>query len=204
MLDRLIWRPVSYYNVCFISTFLLFSIAFSDCIGYIGLVFGYNGTRSLVHVFFSFRFLKVDKLVSFFLFLLNKWACLVPGAPPMNVTAVAISPTAIRVSWQPPPAERAHGRIAYYKLLCVESGRGDSEATVVKLNHTSFVLDELRRWTEYRIWVLAGTSVGDGPSSYPVTVRTHEDGMCPFTNWKHSLILLNFPSAPFYDNFNII
>ncbi|XP_037294800.1 tyrosine-protein phosphatase Lar isoform X2 [Manduca sexta] len=99
----------------------------------------------------------------------------VPGAPPMNVTAVPISPTAIRVSWQPPPAERANGRIAYYKLLCVESGRGDSEATVVKLNQTSFVLDELRRWTEYRVWVLAGTSVGDGPASYPVTVRTHED-----------------------------
>lgn len=92
----------------------------------------------------------------------------------MNVSAVAVSPTAIRVSWQP-PAERANGRIAYYKLLCVESGRGDSEATVVKLNQTTFVLDELRRWTEYRIWVLAGTSVGDGPSSYPVTVRTHED-----------------------------
>ncbi|XP_041986315.1 tyrosine-protein phosphatase Lar isoform X2 [Aricia agestis] len=101
----------------------------------------------------------------------------VPGAPPMNVTAVAISPTAIRVTWQPPPAERANGRIAYYKLLCVESGRGDSEATVVKLNQTSFVLDELRRWTEYRIWVLAGTSVGDGPASYPVTVRTHEDAI---------------------------
>ncbi|XP_047503815.1 tyrosine-protein phosphatase Lar isoform X3 [Pieris napi] len=101
----------------------------------------------------------------------------VPGAPPMNVTAVAISPTAIRVSWQPPPAERANGRIAYYKLLCVESGRGDSEAMVVKLNQSTFVLDELRRWTEYRIWILAGTSVGDGPASYPVTVRTHEDAI---------------------------
>lgn len=101
----------------------------------------------------------------------------------MNVTAVAVSPTAVRVSWQPPPAERANGRIAYYKLLCVESGRGDSEATVVKLNQTTFVLDELRRWTEYRIWVLAGTSVGDGPASYPVTVRTHEDGTCHYNHW---------------------
>ncbi|XP_045495548.1 tyrosine-protein phosphatase Lar isoform X3 [Colias croceus] len=99
----------------------------------------------------------------------------VPGAPPMNVSAAAISPTAVRVTWQPPPAERANGRIAYYKLLCVEAGRGDSEAMVVRLNQTSFVLDELRRWTEYRVWVLAGTSVGDGPASYPVTVRTHED-----------------------------
>lgn len=48
---------------------------------------------------------------------------------------------------------------------------------VITLNRTSFILDELKRWTEYRIWVLAGTSVGDGPPSYPITVRTHEDGM---------------------------
>lgn len=58
----------------------------------------------------------------------------------------------------------------------MEAGRSDSEASVIKLNSTSFLLDELKRWTEYRIWVLAGTSVGDGPSSYPITVRTHEDG----------------------------
>lgn len=45
------------------------------------------------------------------------------------------------------------------------------------LNATAIVLDELKRWTEYKIWVLAGTSVGDGPRSYPMTVRTHEDGM---------------------------
>lgn len=42
------------------------------------------------------------------------------------------------------------------------------------------MLDELKRWTTYRIWVLAGTSVGDGPSSFPITVRTHEDGTCEF------------------------
>lgn len=110
----------------------------------------------------------------------------------MNVTAVAISPTAVRVSWQPPPAERANGRIAYYKLLCVEAGRGDSEATVVRLNATEFVLDELRRWTEYRVWVLAGTSVGDGPASYPVTVRTHEDGTSP------TYLLIQLPPAQLY------
>ncbi|XP_015173421.1 PREDICTED: tyrosine-protein phosphatase Lar isoform X8 [Polistes dominula] len=99
----------------------------------------------------------------------------VPGAPPRNVTGQAISPTSILVTWEPPPAERSNGRIAYYKLQVVESGRSDSEAKVIKLNQTRFVLDELKKWTEYRIWVLAGTSVGDGPPSYPISVRTHED-----------------------------
>ncbi|KAK9502630.1 hypothetical protein O3M35_011363 [Rhynocoris fuscipes] len=100
----------------------------------------------------------------------------VPGAPPQNVTGEAVGPTSIRVSWQPPPAESSNGRIIYYKLHCVESGRSDSEASVTKLNTTSITLDELKRWTEYRIWVLAGTSVGDGPPSYPIVVRTLEDG----------------------------
>lgn len=154
---------VSWAHLIFVS------IAFSDCIGQVGVLTGRDA-----HLSCRLRG-SVPRMCA------HVQACVVPGAPPMNVTATAISPTAIRVSWQPPPAERANGRIAYYKLLCVESGRGDSEANVVKLNATSFVLDELRRWTEYRIWVLAGTSVGDGPASYPVTIRTHEDGTCQTT-----------------------
>ena len=101
----------------------------------------------------------------------------VPGAPPRNVSARAVSPTSIEVTWTPPPMESSNGRIIYYKLRVVESGRSDSEARVVKLNDTRFVLDELKKWTAYRIWVEAGTSVGDGPPSYPITVRTYEDGM---------------------------
>ncbi|XP_059619067.1 tyrosine-protein phosphatase Lar isoform X2 [Phlebotomus argentipes] len=99
----------------------------------------------------------------------------VPGAPPRNITAEATSATTIAISWQPPPIERSNGRIIYYKVFFVEAGQSDSEATVTTLNTTEIVLDELKKWTEYKIWVLAGTSVGDGPKSYPVTVRTHED-----------------------------
>ena len=43
-------------------------------------------------------------------------------------------------------------------------------------NAAEFVIDELKKWTEYRVWMLAGTIIGDGPSSYPVLVRTGEDG----------------------------
>ena len=43
-------------------------------------------------------------------------------------------------------------------------------------NASEFVIDELKKWTEYRVWMLAGTIIGDGPSSYPVLVRTGEDG----------------------------
>ena len=56
-------------------------------------------------------------------------------------------------------------------------------------NTSEFVIDELKKWTEYRVWMLAGTIVGDGPSSYPVLVRTGEDGMPIFTqkNFDHTI-----------------
>ncbi|KAI5719892.1 hypothetical protein M8J76_016411 [Diaphorina citri] len=109
----------------------------------------------------------------------------VPGAPPQNVSCEPLSSTSIRISWEPPPVERSNGHIVYYKLQFVETGRSDSEASIVTLkNQTSFVLDELKKWTEYRIWVLAGTSIGDGPSSYPITIRTHEDVPGPPTDVK--------------------
>ncbi|XP_051859128.1 tyrosine-protein phosphatase Lar isoform X1 [Drosophila sulfurigaster albostrigata] len=99
----------------------------------------------------------------------------VPGAPPRNITAIANSSTTISLSWLPPPAERSNGRIIYYKVLFVEVGREDDEASTLTLNMTQIVLDELKRWTEYKIWVLAGTSVGDGPRSHPIIIRTQED-----------------------------
>lgn len=127
--------------------------------------------------FSSFLFYVFPVTFSFCSFSLNNEFYTVPGAPPRNVTGQAVSPTSILVSWEPPPADRSNGRIVYYKLFAVESGRSDSEASVIKLNKTSIVMDELKKWTQYRIWVLAGTSVGDGPPSFPTTVRTHEDGM---------------------------
>jgi receptor-type tyrosine-protein phosphatase F len=102
---------------------------------------------------------------------------IVPGAPPKDIFCNPTSPTTIKCSWSPPPQDRSNGRIVYYKIFFVEEGRSDTEADSVKLNTTEFVMDELKRWTEYKIWVLAGTSVGDGPKSYPLTVQTHEDGM---------------------------
>lgn len=59
----------------------------------------------------------------------------------------------------------------------MEASRNDSEADVTTVSNGTFIrLDELNRWTDYRLWVLAGTAVGDGPISQPITVRTHEDG----------------------------
>ena len=105
----------------------------------------------------------------------------VPGAPPELVKAYPETSTSIRVVWQPPPENKRNGKIVYYKIFYVQSTRSDPEATMIEIEKDSlkdyeFTIDELLKYTEYRLWMLAGTSVGDGPTSYPIIVKTDEDG----------------------------
>ena len=95
--------------------------------------------------------------------------------------------------WKPPPAGKRNGEIAYYKIFYVPSSvpstREEEEATLVRIEDSEaseFVIDELKKWTEYRVWMLAGTLVGDGPPSYPVLVRTGEDGRFLFIFTKRT------------------
>ena len=106
-----------------------------------------------------------------------------PGAPPEEVRAFAESSTSIRVVWSPPPASQQNGNILYYKIFYVKSSKADSEAIELRIqsdkqkgNSNEYVIDELQKFTEYRLWINAGTKVGDGPSSYPVLTKTDEDG----------------------------
>jgi netrin-G3 ligand len=120
----------------------------------------------------------------------------VPGAPPQMVKAFPETSTSIRVSWQPPPENKRNGKIVYYKIFYVQSTRSDPEATMIEIEKDSlknyeFTIDELLKYTEYRLWMLAGTSVGDGPISYPIIVKTDEDGT--YTNLSKIL----FPYIPY-------
>ena len=97
------------------------------------------------------------------------------------------SSTSIRVQWLPPPLNKQNGEITYYKLFYVIADRPDSEATMIEIpaEKKEFIIDELSKWAEYRVWMSAGTQIGDGPVSYPESVKTDEDG----TNTQHILKL---------------
>lgn len=104
-----------------------------------------------------------------------------PTAPPENVRAEPEDSSSVRVMWSPPPVDKQNGHISHYKLYYVEASRPDKEAIEMMLKSplqdgTEFKLEELKKWTQYRIWLLAGTVVGDGPPSESITVRTQEDG----------------------------
>lgn len=67
----------------------------------------------------------------------------------------------------------------YYKIYFVENNDPEAltkEVTISNPNTREYTVDQLKKWTEYKIWVLAGTSVGDGPNTDPIIIRTDEDG----------------------------
>lgn len=101
-----------------------------------------------------------------------------PGAPPSEIRAIAEDSESIRVEWQPPPLDKQHGDITYYKLMFVNNSRPDSDASVITISDPSqreYAITNLKKWTEYRVWMLAGTVIGDGVKSDPQLVRTDED-----------------------------
>ena len=119
----------------------------------------------------------------------------VPGAPPQMVNAYPESSTSLRIVWEPPPENKQNGVIAYYKIFYVPKTRSDSEATVIEIknaNAREFVIDELMKWAGYRVWMLAGTSVGDGPKSAPIEIQTDEDGTyLPSTYLPYNMIQID-------------
>lgn len=52
----------------------------------------------------------------------------------------------------------------------------DTKMTQVAPHLQSYKLDGLATWKEYKIWVVAFTTVGDGPPSPHILVQTDEDG----------------------------
>ncbi|KAG8188904.1 hypothetical protein JTE90_014959 [Oedothorax gibbosus] len=105
----------------------------------------------------------------------------VPGAPPTNVRGSVAGSRSLRVTWAPPPRDRQNGPIAYYKVKWRRVQGADpeegppTEEQKVNPDERTYVVAGLEKWTEYSVWVLAGTEVGDGPPSPAIVLRTDED-----------------------------
>ncbi|XP_074077734.1 receptor-type tyrosine-protein phosphatase F isoform X1 [Macrotis lagotis] len=101
-----------------------------------------------------------------------------PSAPPQDVRCVSTSSTTVWVSWVPPPAASRNGVITQYSIAYQAVDGEDSARHVVDgigPDSSSREIQDLEKWTEYRVWVRAHTDVGPGPESPPVLVRTNED-----------------------------
>ena len=101
-----------------------------------------------------------------------------PSQAPRNFSSTAVTSTIITASWQLPPADSRNGMIKGFKLFYKRKGSAESPTISPISNGTEFNRDVsgLVSNTKYEFEVLAFTSVGDGPKTFPVVVRTMKGG----------------------------
>ena len=96
--------------------------------------------------------------------------------------AVALSSTAISVSWDELPAIHSDTAITRYEIMCLSLDFTEDLdvptwlISVAPLT-TSHEIRPLKKFTGHSIRVRAVNSIGGGPFSGPVEVWTLEDGM---------------------------
>ena len=110
------------------------------------------------------------------------------------MTATALSPTEIEVSWKEVPAISRNGTIIMYELQYepLETFNGTTFIETVNTSEPVLMLNltDLEEYVEYNISVRAHTSTGPGPYSDPVTVRTDTDSKThPGLELQHSYFL---------------
>ncbi|XP_076144773.1 receptor-type tyrosine-protein phosphatase delta [Alosa pseudoharengus] len=101
-----------------------------------------------------------------------------PSAPPQDVKCSSQSSTNILVSWRPPPMELQNGIITKYTIQYGATEGEDlapRQISDIPPESTQYLLENLEKWTEYRVTVTAHTDVGQGPESLPQLIRTEED-----------------------------
>ncbi|KAL4624411.1 protein sidekick-1-like [Arapaima gigas] len=118
----------------------------------------------------------------------------VPTAPPQDVEAEALNSTTVKFSWNPPPQQFINGINQGYKLLAWPE-QSPEDVTVVTITpdfhgarHLGYI-SGLKKFTWYLTAVLCFTTPGDGPSSIPQLVQTHEDKPGPVGHLSFTEIL---------------
>ena len=93
---------------------------------------------------------------------------------------MALDSRRLEASWSPPPADTQNGELQGYRVRYMEAASEASTATApvvtVPASQHSYVLQDLKKWTQYKLWVAAFTRKGDGPFSDVIIVQTDEDG----------------------------
>uniref|UniRef100_A0A4W6ED40 Receptor-type tyrosine-protein phosphatase S n=1 Tax=Lates calcarifer TaxID=8187 RepID=A0A4W6ED40_LATCA len=101
-----------------------------------------------------------------------------PSGPPQEVKCHSPSSTSILVSWRPPPVELQNGIITQYTIQYAATEGEDTtthQISSIPPESSQYLLENLEKWTEYRVTVIAHTDVGAGPESLPQLIRTEED-----------------------------
>ena len=98
----------------------------------------------------------------------------VPEGAPIGLNVAITSSTSAYLTWNPPSYEEQNGVIIEYVINVTVQETG--ERFQLTSNTTYLEVTTLRPYRTYMCIVAAATSVGLGPFSTSVTVKTPEDG----------------------------
>ena len=102
-----------------------------------------------------------------------------PSGPPLEVTLFSSASTSIDVYWDLPDPLLRNGIITKHQLNYTAVSQPLSWTTVELNASTSYVIEQLKIFTQYYVSVSAGTEImGYGPFSLPVVYRTLYDSKC--------------------------
>ena len=106
-----------------------------------------------------------------------------PGGPPENFTVDVVSSTQIQLTWQPPPHEIQNGRVRLFTVSVSEVQTNTTYSYTLRSQPSedhALQLESLHPFNEY-VCSVAAITIGPGPYTSPLRVRTFEDGEClPF------------------------
>ena len=113
---------------------------------------------------------------------------LAPSAAPGNVQGYNSSSSSIRVTWASVAAVHQNGMIVSYRVSYQAVGGSFIDGTkrdkqVVGASNQAD-LTGLEAYVDYNITVYASTSVGEGPSSISIAVKTTKAGKTFNSDWS--------------------
>ena len=120
-----------------------------------------------------------------------------PSSPPLNVTAMAVNATAIRVSWETPPIMHHNApltgfRVEYRSTIPLLSSTM-KQIEVASPEQLYAMVFGLTPYTTYSVKVVVVNSVGSGPYSREVSVQTLKSGKrCGFMKCTYACVYLVF------------
>lgn len=101
----------------------------------------------------------------------------VPSKAPESPSCDVLSSTSIYVNWSPPPINSQNGKIRGYKVHYIAvDDLYEKDVHIAKSSNQYLTVENLKKYTNYTVWVLAYTRVGDGVKTKQFFCRTHEDG----------------------------
>ena len=97
-----------------------------------------------------------------------------PDSPPQHPSGIALSPTSIHITWDPPILQDHNGVIREYRINITEALTGLQIQEIT--NQTQIIIDGLKPYHIYHCYIVAIT-VASGPFTKTFNVTTLQDGM---------------------------